>query len=154
MLRPVLQALLCAPVLPTYPFVLLFTFSIFTPRFWGEVSAFTWENWLYFLIYPAAAVGLPALLASIFIPPTQLNSTRWLRRLVVAGLMGGSITAITFLAVTLPADFREKNWRAIGFDLWQLGGPLVVALWNLIRLRQASARVHAPATPPPTPAVG
>lgn len=132
--RMLIQTLLSVGVLPLYPFVLIFSLSALTPGFWQEVSGFTLENWVFFLIYPAAAIGIPALFVSIFVPPAGIKKVKWLRHLVVAGLVAGSFTAVKFLAVSLTGNNngagRELSW----ISLWQLGGPLLVALWNLGRL--------------------
>lgn len=137
--------MLCVGVLPFYPFVLLFTISVFTPKFWNEVSSFSLENWAFFTIYPAAAIGVPALFVSIFMAPKKINEKRWLRNLIIAGLIGGSITAVTFLSIGVSADFPKKNWHSLWTGIWQIGGPLVVAFWNMWRLwKEQSVRANNP----------
>jgi hypothetical protein len=143
MARKFFQLLLCASVLPFYPFVLLFTARMFTPSFWGEASTFTVENWIFFLIYPAAAIGIPALIVSIFVAPAAIRQKSWLARSVVIGLIAGSLTAVTFLAVTAPSYLDQRNWSSLTMSLWQIGGPLIVAVWNLARLWRAPRRAGA-----------
>ena len=138
MLRMAVQALLCVGVLPFYPFVLLFTAMMFTPGFWRDAATFTWENWIFYLIYPAAAIGLPALLLSIFVAPAALPP-RW-ARFVVIGLLAGSFTAVTFLALVVPRSIAAQDWSGLWSSAWQLGGPLLVALWNLGRLWRTTRR--------------
>ncbi len=132
--RMLIQTLLSVGVLPFYPFVLLFSLSALTPGFWREVSGFTLENWVFFLIYPAAAIGIPVLFVSIFVPPAGIKKLKWLRHLVVAGLVAGSFTAVTFLAVSLTDNHDAAGRQLSWISLWQIGGPLLVALWNLGRL--------------------
>lgn len=134
MIRKIVQLLLCAVVLPFYPWVLILTASIFTPKFWSEAASFTLENWGLFLIYPAAAIGIPALVFSILVAPAAIKRTRWLCWLVSIGLIAGSLTAVTFLSVATPSQFEEKNWSSLAMTTWQMGGPLLVAFWNLGRL--------------------
>lgn len=138
--RIVLQLLLCAGTLPFYPFVLLFAARMFTPRFWSEASAFTAENWALFLIYPAAAIGIPALIVSIVAAPATILRKAWLTRAVVIGLVAGSLAAVALLSLTLPADLAQGDTQGRWTSAWQLGGPLVVALWNLARLWSATRR--------------
>ena len=45
MIRAIIQLLLCVGVLPFYPFVLLLVASVFTPKSWGDLSSFSFENW-------------------------------------------------------------------------------------------------------------
>ncbi|MCW5548536.1 MAG: hypothetical protein KIT44_06185 [Opitutaceae bacterium] len=132
--RILIQTLLSVGVLPFYPFVLLFSLSALTPGFWQEASGFTLENWVFFLIYPAAALGVPALLVSIFASPAGIKKVKWLLYLVVAGLVAGSFTAVTFLAVTLTDNADGVGRHFSWISLWQIGGPLLVAFWNLGRL--------------------
>lgn len=145
----IFQVLLSMGALPFYPFVLLFTSSIFTRNFWSDAPTFTLENWVFFLIYPAAAIGIPALAVSIFVAPAAIKQRAWLARFVVIGLLAGSLTAITFLSLTMPAALEQRNWSALRMSAWQMGGPLLVAAWNLVRLwgvrRQGTAAPN-PAT--------
>lgn len=134
MIRAIIQLLLCVGVLPFYPFVLLLVASAFTPESWGDLSSFSFENWAVFMIYLAAVIGVPALFISIFAPPDKIKETHWLRNLVIAGLIGGSLTAVTFLAFGVLPDAAKNNWHSLLSGIWEIGGPLIVALWNLWRL--------------------
>ncbi len=140
MLRSFLQLLLCAGVLPFYPFVLLFTARMFTPSFWNEAPTFTLENWVFFLIYPAAALGLPALLVSIFAAPSAIRQKPWLARSVVTGLVAGSVAAVVVLSTTVSAHVERRNGSELAMGLWQIVGPLIVAVWNLARLWRETRR--------------
>lgn len=143
MWRTALQLLLSVAVLPLYPFVLILTAAIFTPKFWNEAPSFTLENWVLFLIYPAAAIGIPALIISIFVAPAAIRQRTGLARYVFVGLAAGACTAVTFMAVSWPGMIDDGQWRGLAMSAWQLAGPLLVASWNFVRLWQ-----H----PRPTPA--
>lgn len=140
MARKIVQVLLCAAALPFYPLVLLFTARMFTPSFWTEVSTFTAENWIFLLIYPAAAIGIPALLISIFAAPVTIRRKTWLTSFVVIGLVAGSLAAATFLVLLVPSNLAQEDGSRKWMSAWQMGGPLVVAIWNLARLWRETRR--------------
>ncbi len=140
MARKIIQVLLCAAALPFYPFVLLFAARMLTPSFWSEASTFTAENWIFFLIYPAAAIGIPALLISIFAAPVTIRRKAWLTCVVVIGLVAGSLAAATFLVLLVPSNYAQDDGSGKWMSAWQMGGPLVVAIWNLARLWSETRR--------------
>lgn len=147
MARKIFQLLLCAGALPFYPLVLLFAARMLTPSFWNEASTFTAENWVFFLVYPAAAIGIPALLVSIFAAPGTIRRKAGLTWLVVIGLVAGSLAAGMFLSLTLPEHLAHRHWSELATGVWQLGGPLLVAVWNLARLWTEKHGPRTAATP-------
>ena len=96
------------------------------------------------MIYLAAVIGVPALFISIFATPAKIKKIHWFRNLVIAGLIGGSLTAVTFLAVGVPADIAKKDWYSLWTGVWEIGGPLIVAFWNLWRLWREPDRPPQP----------
>lgn len=85
----------------------------------------------------AGFIGVPALACSILIPAKIIRYRRWIFWPVLTGLVIGSLLAISTLAVAMiyhkgvggPLDALEL--------LWLYAGPLIVAVWNFIRILRA-----------------
>lgn len=133
-MRVIVQILLSVGVLPFYPYLLILAVAFFAQIFRIDISSFTFENFIGQMISPAAALGIPALFVSIFASPASVMKRRFLRSLIIIGLISGSILAVTLLIVFLPGDISRRDWRALFSAVWQIGGPLIVASWNLCRL--------------------
>ena len=133
LLVPIIQFALSAAVFILWPFTSIAVYA-FIEGFVQKGPTMSFEQFYFFLVWIGALVGIPALAVSIFVPPVTIKKARWRRMFVVGGLIGGSITAVTFLTIGLPDDVAKSNWSSFASGAWQIGGPLIVALWNLWRL--------------------
>ena len=131
-LRPVIQFVLSAAVFILWPFTFIAVYA-FIESF-ARGTAMSFEQFYFFLVWIGGLLGIPALAASIFVPTAIIKKARWSQWVVIIGLIGGSITAGTLLTIRVPSDIAMSNWKSIATGTWQIGGPLIVALWNLWRL--------------------
>ena len=130
MIRVILQLLLAFPIFIISPLALLMAVIPFSPSFWGEILSGRAENFLSAAVLACGAYGILALPFAIFVPLALVRRKKWLRVLLVAALTGGCITAVYTFSRFHPGQYDwEKNLSI----LWIYGGPLIVAIWTLVR---------------------
>lgn len=89
---------------------------------------------VWFASSPLSAL---ALFVSIVVPAHILKRRRWLFYPILALLISGCIIALLFLRIGVGAFVGAVNWPNGFFVVWMFGGPLGVAIWNIVRLIKA-----------------
>jgi hypothetical protein len=124
--RIVVQLALAGPLVFFYPFLLFATghtvYDLFARP--GSVGPFN-------VIFVAGGLGLTGLYASILLP------LRWLRtpglRWTVTALMALGI-GLAFVFLAIGGDTSSGLGENALWAAWAMGGPVIVALWNLRRM--------------------
>ena len=95
------------------------------------------------IAYGLGAFGLVGLYTSILVPTDVLRRRHGVRLTVAAFLVLGVIAALV-MAFTPSEEGLSIASRPELFQVWLLGGPIAVALWNIARLlRQSPAAAAA-----------
>lgn len=125
--RILVQLIVAGPIIVYFPFAL----------FLGPVTLFlaiTGQTELSKgIAYGFGAIGLVGLYTSILFPTDVLRRRSGVRRAVVAFLSLGIVASLV-MAFAPGEDGLAVANRPELFQVWLLGGPIVVALWNAARL--------------------
>jgi hypothetical protein len=132
-MRLLIQILLALGILLLVPFAFPFLAAPFTSAFWSSIGAAGPKELYVGVIFPIGAFGIIALWISILAPATFLERHITLKKVVLAGLIGGAIAAVTFLAWIVPQRLSAHAYSRLPEDAWIYGGPLIVAVWNVRR---------------------
>ena len=140
-LRILAQLVVAGPLLMLFPWAALLGFRIAVSAFGG-----VWPDTFGKLVsFGLGWIGLLGLWASIVLP-LRLFRRSWIRVPVVAALVCGIVaTAAILLSGDVLAATVERKDRVA---MWWLGGPLVVATWNLLRIFQTLHHHRQQPTPP------
>jgi hypothetical protein len=132
--RIIIQLALSVWVVPSYPIVAAVAIAGFHEVLFGYAPC-SLEGCL---IIFGAIIGGPAIFLSIFVR----TPARWLRNLLIIGLIGGSCEMIMLLCT---GGVFGHGITATICVAWINGGPLLVAIWNLWRLWKNPRTGTAPA---------
>lgn len=124
--RITLQLLLAGPIIVYAPWAVLVGPVSLALLFSGEAQGVAKT-----LAFSLGWIGLVGLYGSVLVPLRLVHGTVWIRRALTVALACGFITVIAMLFEDGdPVDFIRK----VGlFGSWLLGGPVAVAIWNLLR---------------------
>ncbi|HVX90987.1 MAG TPA: hypothetical protein VHC20_05185 [Candidatus Paceibacterota bacterium] len=134
MLRAIAQILLSFAVIPFYPFAVAASFALLSPQVWKS-TRFTFENAVGMLAVLCGALGITALLISIIVDPIDLRRWPRFRWLVLVGLVAGTFSAAVFVGSIVSVHPVVARKLPLG-DIIPFIGPVVVAVWNFIRIRK------------------
>lgn len=130
-IRIALQLLLAGPIVVYVPWALLVG-----PTSMAMLATGQTERIAHTLAFSLGWIGLIGLYGSIFVPLHTVQGSAWIRRTLTVALICGFITVVAMLFEdAAPVDFIRK----VGFfGGWMLGGPVAVAVWNLLRYYRKS----------------